>query len=145
MDGVCSGGSGTRVLVLGATNRPFDLDQAALRRLSKRIMIPLPDASTRCQMMRNLFAANLCNLSAHDYDQLAHATQGYSGSDIKTLCQEAALAPIRDVIQRGQTLLTVSETDLRPIVLQDVLASIQIIRPSCSGALLQQLEQWSAL
>ncbi|KAI8372535.1 P-loop containing nucleoside triphosphate hydrolase protein [Choanephora cucurbitarum] len=85
------------VLVLGATNIPWQLDSAIRRRFERRIYIPLPDVKARA----NLFALNVgntpCNLTQQDYRQLAEMTDGYSGSDIAVLVRDALMQPIRKV------------------------------------------------
>lgn len=85
------------VLVLGATNIPWQLDSAIRRRFEKRIYIPLPDLNARA----NLFALSVgntpCTLTQKDYKQLAEMTDGYSGSDIAVLVRDALMQPIRKV------------------------------------------------
>uniref|UniRef100_A0A453PJW3 AAA+ ATPase domain-containing protein n=1 Tax=Aegilops tauschii subsp. strangulata TaxID=200361 RepID=A0A453PJW3_AEGTS len=71
-----------RILILGATNRPFDLDDAVIRRLPRRIYVGLPDAENRKKILKILLAKE--NLeSDFKFDELANATEGYSGSDLK--------------------------------------------------------------
>ncbi|KAK6127604.1 hypothetical protein DH2020_038642 [Rehmannia glutinosa] len=78
-----------RVLVLAATNRPFDLDEAVIRRLPRRLMVNLPDAANRAKILRVILAKE--DLSPDvDLDSVASMTDGYSGSDLKD--REAALA-----------------------------------------------------
>ncbi|KAI9485286.1 MAG: skd1 protein [Benjaminiella poitrasii] len=85
------------VLVLGATNIPWQLDSAIRRRFERRIYIPLPDANARA----NLFSLNVgntpCTLTQQDHKQLADMTDGYSGSDIAVLVRDALMQPIRRV------------------------------------------------
>jgi transitional endoplasmic reticulum ATPase len=89
IDGV----SGQRgVFVIGATNRPDQLDPALLRggRLSRTIVLGLPDERGRYAMLR-LHTARMPTVGVR-FDELAAATEGYSPADLKSLAQEAALA-----------------------------------------------------
>ncbi|GAA5812319.1 Vacuolar protein sorting-associated protein 4 [Mucor flavus] len=85
------------VLVLGATNIPWQLDAAIRRRFERRIYIPLPEVNARA----NLFALNIgntpCTLGQAEFKQLADLTDGYSGSDIAVLVRDALMQPIRKV------------------------------------------------
>ncbi|CAI8598296.1 unnamed protein product [Vicia faba] len=84
-----------RVLVLAATNRPFDLDDAVIRRLPRRLLINLPDAPNREKILKIILAAE--NLSPDiDLKEMADKTSGYSGSDLKNLCIAALHCPIRE-------------------------------------------------
>ncbi|CAL0304306.1 unnamed protein product [Lupinus luteus] len=87
-----------RILILGATNRPFDLDDAVIRRLPRRIYIDLPDAENRMKILRILLAQeNL--VPDFEYDRLGKLTEGYSGSDLKNLCIAAAYRPVQELIE----------------------------------------------
>ena len=82
------------VMVLAATNRPQDLDEAIRRRLEKRIYIPLPTKEGREQ----LFKINLAGLEVDpevDWAQLVETTEGYSGADLANVCRDAAMMPLR--------------------------------------------------
>jgi katanin p60 ATPase-containing subunit A1 len=74
------------VMVLGATNHPWDLDDAMRRRLEKRIYIPLPDVETREQLLKiNLRDVHLD--TDVDLNKIAENLDGYSGSDITSVCR----------------------------------------------------------
>lgn len=86
-----------RVLVLAATNRPMDLDDAVIRRMPRRLFIDLPDAANRERILRVILQGeNL--VEGFAYDDLATKTDGYSGSDLHNLCIAAAYRPIRDFL-----------------------------------------------
>lgn len=88
------------VMVLAATNRPFDLDEAIRRRLEKRIYIPLPSTEGR----RKLFEINLKDVSKEkdvNICELVRLTEGYSGADIANVCREAAMMPMRRRLDEG--------------------------------------------
>jgi hypothetical protein len=71
-----------RVLVLAATNRPFDLDEAVIRRLPHRLMVGLPDARSRSKILKVILSKE--DLSPDfDIDEVASMTNGYSGNDLK--------------------------------------------------------------
>jgi len=83
------------ILVLGATNIPWDLDPAVRRRFQKKIYISLPDEAARYVMFKLNIGDTPNNLVEEDYKELASMTDGYSGSDISTLTQDAIFEPIR--------------------------------------------------
>ncbi|ERN04605.1 hypothetical protein AMTR_s00075p00158590 [Amborella trichopoda] len=90
---------GERILVLAATNRPFDLDEAIIRRFERRIMVGLPSAENRELILRTLLSREKVE-EGLDYKELASMTEGYSGSDLKNLCTIASYRPVRELLQR---------------------------------------------
>ena len=87
-----------RVLVLGATNRPFDLDEAVLRRMPRRVMVDLPDLPNRTQILKIHLKDE--NLSPDlRLETVAEKTDGFSGSDLRQLCVAAAYIRLRDFIK----------------------------------------------
>ncbi|KAH7910009.1 AAA-domain-containing protein [Hygrophoropsis aurantiaca] len=96
MNGV--GHDDTGILVLGATNIPWQLDSAIKRRFEKRIHIPLPGPDARKRMFEIHVGSTPCELSREDYRALAEQTEGYSGSDISIVVRDALMQPVRKVI-----------------------------------------------
>ena len=98
MDGL--GGDEGRLLLIGATNRPQELDDGARRRLAKQLYIPLPCEDARRAIVENILGADASvrhSLSDSDLDVITKKTDGYSGSDMRHLVQEAARAPLREL------------------------------------------------
>ncbi|KAJ4711984.1 P-loop containing nucleoside triphosphate hydrolases superfamily protein [Melia azedarach] len=89
---------GERILVLAATNRPFDLDEAIIRRFERRIMVGLPSIENREMILRTLLTKERVD-EGLDFKELATMTKGYTGSDLKNLCTTAAYRPVRELIQ----------------------------------------------
>ncbi|XP_047958449.1 uncharacterized protein LOC125203962 [Salvia hispanica] len=87
-----------RILVLAATNRPFDLDEAIIRRFERRIMVSLPSVENREMILRTLLSKE--KVEVLDFKELAVMTEGYSGSDLKNLCVTAAYRPVRELIKQ---------------------------------------------
>jgi katanin p60 ATPase-containing subunit A1 len=83
-----------RVFLLAASNLPWDLDSALLRRLEKRIIIDLPDKDARMIMLKKIITKS----KDLNWENLAESTQGYSGSDIKLVCKEALMKGVRRAI-----------------------------------------------
>lgn len=100
MDGV--GASDGQILVLGATNIPWELDAAIRRRFEKRVYIPLPEAEARSFMVRLHLGDTPNDLTETDFDKLGQLTEGASGSDIKVLVKEALMQPLRKCQQAKQ-------------------------------------------
>merc|ERR1712242_315090 len=100
-DGVQSGKKeGDRVLLVGATNLPWELDDAALRRFSKRILVDRPDGGQREHLLQKLLNEGKglrVALKDRDIAEVVKATEGYSGSDLKNLVNDAAMGPIRSL------------------------------------------------
>jgi ATP-dependent 26S proteasome regulatory subunit len=132
-----------RVLVMGATNRPYELDDAILRRFVKRIYIPLPDAESRVGLIKNALSSQRTKLSGYDYEKIAQMTEGYSGSDLKALCQEASMVSIREL--GSEKLLTISAEQVRPVNLNDFIQSVKRVKPSVSPESINELVKWNKL
>mmetsp|Transcript_3247 Transcript_3247/g.11760 ORF Transcript_3247/g.11760 Transcript_3247/m.11760 type:complete len:497 (-) Transcript_3247:72-1562(-) len=129
-----------RVVVMGATNRPMELDDAVLRRLTKRIYIPLPEDATRDALLRHLLKSVPCELSGADMRDVVRRTKGYSGSDLAALCREAAMVPVREL---GAALATATAADVRPLSKADLLNAMRVIRPSVASTALREYEEWN--
>jgi spastin len=140
MDGVGTD-SGDRILVLAATNRPHELDDAAIRRFTKRVYIPMPDGRTRRIMAQNLLKTQRYSFSDEDWLTFIEQTEGYSGSDLSALCIDMAMQPLREL---GEKALEVDTEDIRAIGTADFDRSIKNIRPSVSRELMATMERWNA-
>ncbi|KAJ9145290.1 Vacuolar protein sorting-associated protein VPS4 [Pleurostoma richardsiae] len=97
MDGV--GKDSTGVLVLGATNIPWQLDAAIRRRFQRRVHIGLPDIAARTTMFKLAVGDTKTTLTQNDYRELAKLAEGYSGSDISVAVQDALMQPVRKIQQ----------------------------------------------
>ncbi|XP_031620355.1 spastin isoform X2 [Contarinia nasturtii] len=130
-----------RIVVLGATNRPQELDEAALRRFTKRVYVTLPDAHTRQHLIRSLLAKQGCQLSDDIIQNLAVYTDGYSGSDLTALAKDAALEPIRGI--DVEQVRNVNLKEIRPINEQDFINSLKRIRRSVAPQSIIAYEKWA--
>lgn len=95
MNGVGNDSDG--VLVLGATNIPWQLDSAIRRRFERRIYIALPDQAARLEMFKLNIGETPTTLTSTDYQTLANITDGYSGHDIAVVVKDALMQPIRKI------------------------------------------------
>ncbi|CAF1119216.1 unnamed protein product [Adineta ricciae] len=120
--------SDDRILVLAATNRPFELDDAALRRFPRRIYIQLPDSRTRRHLLKHLLNKQEHNLTSADFDWIAQETHGYSGSDLTSLAKDAAMGPVREL--RVDELKKLSVSRIRPVSRPDFVQALRKIRAS---------------
>ncbi|GBO35981.1 Fidgetin-like protein 1 [Araneus ventricosus] len=130
-----------RVLVVGATNRPHELDEAARRRFVKRLYVPLPEETARRQIIEKLLTAHQHELSENDLQRICDETQGYSGSDVAHLCKEAAMGPIRCI--GPENIKTVSLDQVRPINLNDFLDALKQVRASVAQDDLDYYLEWN--
>ncbi|KAL0459676.1 UNVERIFIED_CONTAM: ATPase family AAA domain-containing protein 1 [Sesamum latifolium] len=147
-----------RVLVLAATNRPFDLDEAVIRRLPRRLMVNLPDAQNREKILKVILAKE--ELAANvDLEAVASMTEGYSGSDLKNLCVTAAHCPIREILEKEkkEKALALAENrqlpalhssaDVRPLSMDDFRYAHEQVCASVSSESqnMNELLQWNEL
>ncbi|KAJ6919032.1 hypothetical protein NC651_013098 [Populus alba x Populus x berolinensis] len=133
-----------RILILGATNRPFDLDDAVIRRLPRRILVDLPDAENRMKILRIIL--NQENLEPDfQFDKLANATEGYSGSDLKNLCIAAAYRPVEELLEEEKGGKNGAAPALRTLNLNDFIQSKAKVGPSVSfdAASMNELRKWN--
>ena len=126
--------SSSSVLVIGATNRPFDVDPAFLRRMPRRIFIGLPDRDARVQVLTNMLQGVPLEKS-FDIDLVARQTRGYSPSDMREVLQAAALIPLREaradaMSSRAATHMPLSIPPLRKLRTDDVLKALLVAKPT---------------
>ncbi|XP_048438147.1 katanin p60 ATPase-containing subunit A-like 2 isoform X1 [Pyrus x bretschneideri] len=121
------------VFVLAATNLPWELDAAMLRRLEKRILVPLPEPEARRAMFEELLPAQP-DEEKLPYDLLVDRTEGYSGSDIRLVCKEAAMQPLRRVMtfleDKEETVPEDELPKVGPIKPEDIETALKNTRPS---------------
>ena len=163
MDGISESNSGVNgefdnennkpkfVMVLGATNLPWDLDDALRRRFEKRIYIPLPNSVGR----REMFKINFKGIKLSDdvnIDTLVKKTDGYSGHDISSVCREASLMNMRKKLMSGNGQFDILEAannetflqDLEaPVSQSDILTAIKNISKSVSNNDVKKFEEWT--
>ncbi|KAL8064077.1 hypothetical protein ABFS82_01G067200 [Erythranthe guttata] len=157
---------GERILVLAATNRPFDLDEAIIRRFERRVMVGLPSVDNREKIMRTLLSKEKVD-EGLDFMELATMTEGYSGSDLKNLCVTAAYRPVRELIQQemlkdkeknhrsGEGQEGVNKSDIedkkervitiRPLNMGDFKEAKNQVAASFAseGSIMTELKQWN--
>lgn len=139
LDGTGTSGQG-RVLAIGATNRPNELDDAARRRFVKRLYIPLPEASDRVVLLKTLLSKNNHGLSEKEITKISRETKGFSGADLKALCTDAALGPIREL---GVKALEVNASDVPAISYRHFRRAIKGMNPSVAESDLVLYNEWN--
>ena len=137
-DGLAS--SKGRILVIGATNRPHELDDAALRRLVKRIYIPLPDTVGRLSIVRHLFKDQRHSLTERQLERVVGKTEGYSASDLTALCKEASMVAIREL---GPSIATTAAGELRCVAYKDFVEALKVIKPSVNTNMLMVFDEFT--
>ncbi|CEP61912.1 putative AAA family ATPase YTA6 LALA0_S04e03488g [Lachancea lanzarotensis] len=129
-----------RVLVLAATNLPWAIDEAARRRFTRRLHIPLPEPETRISHLKRLLAHQKNALTERDFESIGKLTEGYSGSDMTALAKDAAMEPIREL---GDKLIDVDFTKIRGINLQDFQNALLTVKKSVSPESLSKFDDWA--
>ncbi|MED6220116.1 Katanin p60 ATPase-containing subunit A1 [Stylosanthes scabra] len=138
---------GTRkiVMVLAATNFPWDIDEALRRRLEKRIYIPLPNFESRKELIRiNLKTVEVA--ADVNIDDVARRTEGYSGDDLTNVCRDASLNGMRRKIA-GKTRdeiknMPKDEISKDPVAMCDFEEALKKVQRSVSQADIERHEKW---
>ena len=140
MDGIIDKGKNIHAYVIGATNKPWALDWPFIRRFQKRIMVPLPDHEARLSMLK-LYTIHLNLTSKVDLNEFARLAGGFSGSDIRDICQSAHLRVIGELFESGQA----SDKDAkpRPISMDDFRGILEDRKPSVSPRSISSYNEWS--
>ena len=142
MDGILDKKKKYHVYVIGATNKPWVLDEPFIRRFQKRIYVPLPDIKSRMDMLQ-LYAQNLKFNNNVDFAELGRMTEGYSGGDIRDLFQSTQLKVVRDFFQQGRAGDPIAIPD--PITMEDFQTIITTRRPSVSQSNLKHYYDWDEM
>lgn len=138
------------VFVLAASNLPWDLDAAMLRRLEKRVLVDLPSPDARHALFGSLLAPY--TPADFNFDESVSRTEGYSGADIKLVAKEACMAPVRRLMEKLEAVDSAplaaagnQETDWKELMghvqPSDLLAALEKTRPS-TQQLLKKYQQW---
>jgi SpoVK/Ycf46/Vps4 family AAA+-type ATPase len=139
MDGIVDKGKNLHVYVIGATNKPWDLDWAFIRRFQKRILVPLADHATRLSMLK-LYSSTLAIDSDVDLHELARLAEGFSGSDIRDVCQSAQLKLIGEFFESGKAMD--KEAKPRLLTMDDFRQILEDRKPSVSLDMLTAYSRW---
>ena len=141
------------VMVLGATNMPWDLDDALRRRFEKRIYIPLPNKQGREQMFHINFKG--IKLSSDvNIDTLVQKTEGYSGHDISNVCREASMMNMRRKLMSENGTMNLLKMENKehilnyleaPVSQSDILLAIKNISKSVGGNDVKKFEEWTKM
>ncbi len=137
MDSILDKSLKIHMFVLGATNKPWKLDEAFLRRFQKRIYVPLPDKKARKQLLE-LLTKKIKLDSNINLEELAETLEGYSGSDIKDIVQDAYMKTVREVFEKG------GAGEPRPVSIEDFKTAIAKRRPSVDPTLVAKFEEWAS-
>jgi SpoVK/Ycf46/Vps4 family AAA+-type ATPase len=139
MDGIIDKGKKLHSYVIGATNKPWDLDWPFIRRFQKRILVPLPIHHSRLQMFK-LYTQNLGLASDVDLHELARISEGFSGSDIRDSCQAVHLRVIGDFFESGQA--DDRRAKPRSIHMDDFRQILEERKPSVSVDMVGYYNRW---
>ena len=118
-----------RILILGATNRIQDIDEAILRRMPKKFPVSLPSATQRLRILGLVLRDTKIDKKSFDADYLVRVMAGMSGSDIKEACRDAAMSPVREFLRNkresGQrmTTLNLNPEEIRGLRTEDFFKS----------------------
>jgi len=133
-----------QVIVLGATNFPWELDDALRRRLEKRVYIPLPDEKGR----RALVDINLRGMKVDpnlDMERLVKGFEGYSGADITNVCRDASYMAMRKRLQglKREAIMEINAEEMdKPLTNQDFEEAMAKVQPSVGKEDIKQYENW---
>jgi len=149
LDGMDSKGrTDLYVLTIAATNRPWDLDNAVLSRFEKKILIPLPDETTRDRILKihlqkKGFATDV------PYDELVRLTNGYSGREIERFCKEVTTEMVegmnRDIpalVDTGLDTVKKYKIKVRPLTREDFVNAARLIHPQTTPEEMQKYFNW---
>uniref|UniRef100_A0A2A4J8M5 AAA+ ATPase domain-containing protein n=1 Tax=Heliothis virescens TaxID=7102 RepID=A0A2A4J8M5_HELVI len=133
------------VIIMGATNRPQDLDKAIQRRMPATFHVPMPSETQRERILQLILRSEPVAEDI-DFKKLACSTEGFSGSDLHELCRQAAVYRVRDLARdemAREMNKTVTETSksgsdsdeeyvdaVRPITMEDLRLSLSKLKES---------------
>lgn len=138
MDNVLDKKHQTHVYVIGATNKPWSLDEPFIRRFQKRIYVALPTTEGRKQLFE-IYAKDLKLASDVDPALLVERTEGYSGSDFRDIFQGAQTKVVREIFEGGHSK---TQGQTRAITMDDFKEIFRTRKPSVSPQMLNLYDKW---
>lgn len=138
MDSISDKSDPVHVYVVGATNKPWVLDDAFIRRFQKRIFVPLPNVEARTELI-SIYSKDLTLSKDVSADELVQMTDGYSGSDIRDILQSAQIRVVRELFQSQKTT---ERSRPRAITMEDIHEILRKRRPSVSSETLRFYDKW---
>lgn len=142
IDGLLTKGRKEPLYLIGATNKPWTLDRAFIRRFEKRVLIPLPNLEARVELFR-IHTRGLRLSEDVDFWELAKLTEGFSGSDIRDVCQEVQVLVVRELFEAG--LANDASAKPRPICMEDFKKALSKRKPSVSPEMARAYEDWNQI
>ncbi len=129
------------VTLMGATNLPWDIDSAVLRRFEKKIYCGLPTVEGRTKIFE------LCTKEVEmdetvDFVELGGLAEGYSGSDIATVCREVVMLPVRELDVSGKLEGSNNDFTLRKTTREDFIKVLENIKPVVSDSEIEKFNNW---
>lgn len=140
MDGINGKSRESKLYVIGATNKPWSLEAGFLRRFQKRIYVTLPSGDSRAHLFAQ-YTKRLQMESSLKIEDLARLTDGYSGSDVKDICQSVQLRVVDELFQSGKGLD--SNANTRSITELDFKEILKMRKPSVSMDMIRAYLRWS--
>lgn len=140
MDGINGKSRESKLYVIGATNKPWSLEAGFLRRFQKRIYVSLPNRESRFHLF-DQYTRRLQMESSLKIEDLAKISDGYSGSDVKDICQSAQLRVVDELFQSGKGLD--SDANTRSITELDFKEILKMRKPSVSMDMIRAYIRWS--
>jgi SpoVK/Ycf46/Vps4 family AAA+-type ATPase len=129
----------SQVMVLGATNRPWEVDEAVLRRLPQSFLVGLPDENQRIAILSKMLEGEVMDESfyaAQAMKKLGKKTAGYSGSDLKQLCTNAAYYPIRELlVAERKKPSAIGTIHPRSLTMEDFIQALDHSKPTGAEAM----------
>ncbi|XP_063695825.1 fidgetin-like protein 1 [Culicoides brevitarsis] len=142
LDG-CGTDSNDQVLLIAATNRPGELDEAARRRFTKRLYIPLPEKEARIEIIKYHLNKVEHDLKDTEIEYLASATEGFSGADLKVLAETAGMIPMRDLFKTHGFSKDIQKEDIPPVNIDHFERALKGTRPSVSKEDVTHYIEWN--
>jgi SpoVK/Ycf46/Vps4 family AAA+-type ATPase len=140
MDGINGKSRESKLYVIGATNKPWSLEAGFLRRFQKRIYVSLPNRESRIHLF-DQYTRRLQMESSLKIEDLAKISDGYSGSDVKDICQSVQLRVVDELFQSGKGLD--SDAYTRSITELDFKEILKTRKPSVSMDMIRAYIRWS--
>ena len=138
MDGLQDKGKNLPLYLIGTTNKPWNIDHGFIRRFQKRILVPLPNNKDRKEILE-LYLSKLNPANSLDVNSLVLKLEGYSGSDIRDICQAVHIRTVDKLFNTSHS----PTGDPEPITFEDFEDILQHRNPSVSNDYLQQCSTWA--